>query len=349
MSSDESAGPGDISAIPICISDESGTPVNPDQVLSDDDLPTAVRTEDRRQVIWIRDVLPDVQVVGLSQDDQICDTRAVWGAEQPPDIPDGDLQQPVCGVALPPEVRTSAIPPGVGAADSTLTDSTPVVRADDVPPVGRIETVQPAMPPYSVQMSPDSPQTVAFEDMAVSSVPMSPNCVRVENSQDVPDEGPVFDVSPDTSGFLMRLPGAAVQTPVAGFPFKQALNTFSDPVLGDPIAFAQCATVPESDTPMTLPVYSLPSGLALIPGQSSVQMAMASSVSSRLEGWSSGMPQTFDVSREGPFDVYSSPMDTGIALWSRRACRVVRIGLHLTLARRSQIHLGCSSPVSRVY
>ena len=196
----------------------------------------------------------------------------------------GDLQQPVCGVALPPEVWTSAMPPGVGAADST-----PVVQADDVPPVGRMETVQPATPPDSVQLSPDSPQTVTFEDMAVS-VPMSPNCVRVENSQDIPDKGPMFDVSLDTSGFLMRPSGAAV------FPFKPALNTFSDPVLVDPIAFAQCATVPGSDTPMTLHVYLLPSGLALMPGQSSVQMVMASAVSSRPEGWSSGMPRTFDVS-----------------------------------------------------
>ena len=52
-------------------------------------------------------------------------------------------------------------------------------------------------------MSPDSPPMVAFEDMAVSSVAMSPNCVRGENSQDVPDEGTVFEVSPDTSGFFM--------------------------------------------------------------------------------------------------------------------------------------------------
>ena len=57
------------------------------------------------------------------------------------------------------------------------------------------------MPPDSVPMSPDSPQTIAFEDMAVSSVPMSPNHVRDENSQDVPDEGTVFEVLPDTSGF----------------------------------------------------------------------------------------------------------------------------------------------------
>ena len=82
-------------------------------------------------------------------------------------------------------------------------------------------------------------------------------------------------------------------------------------MLGDPVAFALGAPVPGSDTPMTLPVYKLPSGLALVPGQSSVQTVMASAVSSRREGWSSGMPRTFDVSREGPFDTYSSPMDTG--------------------------------------
>ena len=53
----------------------------------------------------------------------------------------------------------------------------------------------------------------------------------------------------------------------------------------------------------------MPSGLALIPGQSSVQTVMASTVSSRQEGWSSGMPRISDVSREGPFDAYASPMD----------------------------------------
>ena len=164
------------------------------------------------------------------------------------------------------------------------------------------------MPTDSVPMSPVSPQTVAFDDIA--SVPMSPNRVRDENSQDVPDEGTVFEVSPDTSGFLMRPSGAGVQTPVDSVPFPQAANTFSDPVLGDPIAFAQCALIPGSDTPMTLPVYTMPSGLSLMPGQSSVQTVLASAVPSRPAGWSSGMPQTVDVSLEGPFDAYSSPMDT---------------------------------------
>ena len=63
LSSDEdkeSAGLSDISAAPICVSDECHTPVNSDQVLSDEDLPAAA---DRRQVIRIRDVSPDVQIV----------------------------------------------------------------------------------------------------------------------------------------------------------------------------------------------------------------------------------------------------------------------------------------------
>ena len=92
---DESAGPGDVSAVP---------------VLSDDDLPTAVCAEDWRQVIRICDVPPDVQVMDLSQDDQICDARlTVWRMEQPPDIPGGDSQQPVRVVDLPPEVQISVV------------------------------------------------------------------------------------------------------------------------------------------------------------------------------------------------------------------------------------------------
>ena len=65
-----------------------------------------------------------------------------------------------------------------------------------------------------------------------------------------------------------------------------AVNPFSNPVLGDPIVFAQCALIPGSDTPMTLPVYTMPSGLSLMPGQSSVQTVMASAGSYQPEGWS---------------------------------------------------------------
>ena len=46
LSSDGSAGPGDVSAHPICISDVSSHSGDPDQVLSHDDLPPEVHVVD---------------------------------------------------------------------------------------------------------------------------------------------------------------------------------------------------------------------------------------------------------------------------------------------------------------
>ena len=54
----------------------------------------------------------------------------------------------------------------------------------------------------------------------------------------------------------------------------------------------------------------MPSGLAYMLGQSSVQTVMASVASSRPVGWYSDTTRTADISREGPFDAYASPMDT---------------------------------------
>ena len=292
----------------ICVSDDCHTHVNTDQVLSDEDLLAAAGMEDRRQVIRIRDVSPDVQIVDPSQVGRDWDTRrTVWGAKHPQDIPGGRLQQSTGVGALSPEVRASDIPPRAGAADLTM-----MVRSGDGPQVGRMETVPPSTPLDSGWMSPDSPQTVAFGDMADSSVPLSPNRVQVGKSQDVPDEGSLFHVSPVSPGFLMRPSGAAVQQPGAGVPLPQTLDAFTDPVLGDSIVFAQCALIPGSDAPSTLPVYTMPSGLAYMPGQSSVQTVLASAASSLPEGWSSDTPRTTDISREGPFahTVYTSLMDT---------------------------------------
>ena len=46
-------------------------------------------------------------------------------------------------------------------------------------------------------------------------MPLSPNRVQVGNSQDVPDEESLFNVSPVTQGFFMRPSGATVQQPEA--------------------------------------------------------------------------------------------------------------------------------------
>ena len=237
---------------------------------------------------------PVVQRVGLSQHDRAGDSRmAVWRPEPVLQFSGSDSQPPVRNVALPPEVRTCELPPGVGSADLP-----PVVQAADIPPVGHLETVHPVMPPDSVAISPASPRTIAFEDVSVSSTPMSPNRVRDMNSQDVPDEETGFEVSPDTSGILMRPLGSGVQLHVTGPPLAQAVGSYSDPVLGDPIAFAQCALIPGSDAPITLPVYTMPSGLSFMPGQSAVP-TVASALSSLPAGWSSDMPRPADVSREG--------------------------------------------------
>ena len=56
-----------------------------------------MQAEDRRQVIQIRDVPPEVHVVNLSQDDRICDTRLAV-----PGVLGGDSQQTVHVVDLPP-------------------------------------------------------------------------------------------------------------------------------------------------------------------------------------------------------------------------------------------------------
>ena len=46
---------------------------------------------------------------------------------------------------------------------------------------------------------------------------------------------------------------------------------------------------------MTLPVYTLPTGLAYMPGQSSVQTVLASGISSRPEAWSSALAPPMDT------------------------------------------------------
>ena len=62
-----SVGLSDLSITLLCDSDEVFTPVNPDQVLSDVDLPLESVAHDKRQVIRIHDVSPDVLIVDDSQ------------------------------------------------------------------------------------------------------------------------------------------------------------------------------------------------------------------------------------------------------------------------------------------
>ena len=252
LSSDGLAGPGDVSDHPICISYVSCHSGDPDQVLSEDDLPPEVRMVD-----------------------------------------------------LPPEVRIIDLPPGVRAVDLTPDD-----RVVDLPPEGCVEAISTVMLQGSARMSPCSPPVYSLDQSVVSSMVISPNRVSLDTSPDIPDAEPVFEVSPDTSGYF-GISDATVIRCCAGTS-KLGSDSYSELMLGDPVAFTLSGPIPGLDAPpMTFPVYPLPSGLALLPGQSSVQMILASAVSSRPDGWSTGVPRTYDVSREGPFDAYCLPMDTG--------------------------------------
>ena len=56
-----------------------------------------------------------------------------------------------------------------------------------------------------------------------------------------------------------------------------------------------CEQIPGSDAPMTLPVYTRPTGLAYMPGQSSAQTVLTSGISSRPEVWSSALAPPMDM------------------------------------------------------
>ena len=158
-----------------------------------------------------------------------------------------------------------------------------------------METVRLSSLPLSGQLSPASPQAVAWECLGNSSVPLSPNRVQERLLQDIPDEGSLFHVSPISPGFCMHPSGAASPHPQTGVLLPTTLDDFSDSVLGDPITYAQCERIPRSDTPMTLPVYTLPSALAYMSGQSSVQTVLALGISSRPEVWSSAIASPMDT------------------------------------------------------
>ena len=151
---DESVKPRDISVTLLCGSEDGHTPVNSDQVLSDVDLPAAAGSRDRRQVFRTRDLSPD----DWNSRRSVC-------VGHPEDSPDVVMQQSACIQTSAPEVRANA-----DTQRSSAVGPSPVV--------GRVETIQLSSPPRSGQLSPESPQTIAFEDVGDSSVPLSPNRVQ---------------------------------------------------------------------------------------------------------------------------------------------------------------------------
>ena len=149
--------------------------------------------------------------------------------------------------------------------------------------------------PSSGWSSTPSSRTLAWGDAGDSSVPLSPNRVQAGSSQDVPEEGSLFHVWPISPGFLSRPLREAQPFPLEGVLLPSTMDDFSDSDLGAPITYAQLELIPGSDTPMSLPVFSVPSGLASRPDQSSVQTVLDFGTSSRPEVGSSAFAPPMDM------------------------------------------------------
>ena len=104
------------------------------------------------------------------------------------------------------------------------------------------------------------------------------------------------------------------------------------------MTFNLSQSVPGSDAPaMTFPIDPLPPGMALMPVSRSAQTILASGVSSQQYRWSLAEPRTRDVSREGPFDAYCAPTDTGECPLVATGMPAAHVGLRRTPDWRSRI------------
>ena len=89
-------------------------------------------------------------------------------------------------------------------------------------------------------------------------------------------------------------------------------RTLQRQLLGEPVAFDISSSIPESEAPgMSFLLVPLPSGMMLMPVSCSAQKVLAPGFPSQSGRWSLAIPQTHIITREGPFDAYFSPMDTG--------------------------------------
>ena len=119
-------------------------------------------------------------------------------------------------------------------------------------------------------------------------------------------------MSPDTTGFLLRAGDVAVSVVPVGLPGPSETVAACPPPLGEPVAFDINSSIPESEAPgMSFLLVPLPSRIMFMPVPCSAQTVLAPRLPSQSGRWSSAIPQTHNITREGPFDVYCSPMDTG--------------------------------------
>ena len=81
----------------------------------------------------------------------------------------------------------------------------------ELPPDVHVDLVSPASPTVSALVSQCSPPEAPVVRSADSSATISPNRVWSDSTPDTLDAEPVFEVSPVTTGFLLRPRDATVQ------------------------------------------------------------------------------------------------------------------------------------------
>ena len=92
----------------------------------------------------------------------------------------------------------------------------------------------------------------------------SPNRVREGLSQNGSGEGSLFNVSPLSSGLVVRPTREGGAAPSEGVLLPTMLGDFDDSVLGDPITYARIEQLPGSESPLSLPVCAWPPNSALL-------------------------------------------------------------------------------------
>ena len=203
----------------------------------------------------------------------------------------------------PPGVSSDAVltPATVASEGIDIGPSVPVVAAPapvvEQPGVHVVELPQPQLPespqllPLSGRSSSSPSPTLLCGAADDSSPPFSPNHVQARHSQDVPDEGSLFNVSPLSPGLLFRPSRGGQWHPAEGVLLPTTLDDFDDSILGDPITYAWCEQFPGSESPLSLPVYAWPSGSAFLLDPTVLQTVLASGTSSLPEeGTSAAAP-----------------------------------------------------------
>ena len=157
-----------------------------------------------RQARWVREYDSPASLATLTSP-SLClnlDTLSSDGSAGPGDV----SSHPIC---------ISDVSTHSGDRDQELSD-------DDTPPSVHVDLVSPTLPPAPARVQQFiqnfSPVTAPVTLTAESSAPISPNRVRSDCTPGTVDGGPVFQVSLDTTGFLLRVGDAAVPALPVGSP-----------------------------------------------------------------------------------------------------------------------------------